>query len=125
MCGGTDASVLFFCVFCVRVAAGYLFGVPEGTACVSVASTLAAGASFLISRYGLRDYISKLARQYPKFLSIDRAIGREGLKFVFLLRLSPLLPFALSNYLVRRPVYSDAVPSIAAARPGLLLQTRG
>jgi uncharacterized membrane protein YdjX (TVP38/TMEM64 family) len=77
-----------------------LFGVREGTAGVSVAATGAAAVSFLIARYGLRDYVTKVAKQYPKYRSFDRAIGREGLKFVFLLRLSPLLPFALSNYLV-------------------------
>lgn len=68
---------------------------------MSVASTAAAAASFLIARYGLRDFIMGIAKKYPRFRAFDRAIGREGLKFVFLLRLSPLLPFALSNYLVR------------------------
>lgn len=36
---------------------------------------------------------------HPRFAAIDRAIGKDGLKFVTLLRLSPLLPLALSNYL--------------------------
>ena len=34
-----------------------------------------------------------------QFLAIDRAIEKDGFRFVFLLRLSPLLPFAASNYL--------------------------
>lgn len=34
-----------------------------------------------------------------QFAAIDRAIAKDGFKFVFLLRLSPLLPFAASNYL--------------------------
>ena len=33
------------------------------------------------------------------FAAIDAAIGKESFKVVLLLRLSPLLPFALSNYL--------------------------
>lgn len=39
------------------------------------------------------------AEQNPKFKAIDRAIADEGLKMVVLLRLSPLLPLSLSNYL--------------------------
>jgi uncharacterized membrane protein YdjX (TVP38/TMEM64 family) len=83
----------------LTLGAGYLFGVVNGTVAVSVASTAAAAAGFLIARYGLRNYVAKLATRYPKFRALDRAIGREGFKFVLLLRLSPLLPFAISNYL--------------------------
>jgi uncharacterized membrane protein YdjX (TVP38/TMEM64 family) len=83
----------------LTLGSGYLFGVASGCTAVSLAATGAAAASFLIARYGLRDYITGIATRFPKFRSVDRAIGREGLKFVFLLRLSPLLPFAISNYL--------------------------
>ena len=43
--------------------------------------------------------IQGLAKDNPKFAAVDRAIGRQSLKVVTLLRLSPLLPLALSNYL--------------------------
>jgi uncharacterized membrane protein YdjX (TVP38/TMEM64 family) len=43
--------------------------------------------------------IMKLAGRNKRFAAIDRAISRNGLKFVTLLRLSPLLPLAVSNYL--------------------------
>lgn len=34
----------------------------------------------------------------PKFRAVDKAIGKEGFKIILLLRLSPIFPFALSNY---------------------------
>ncbi len=43
--------------------------------------------------------VRAFAYKHPKFKAIDRAIAKDGLKFVTLLRLSPLLPFAASNYL--------------------------
>jgi hypothetical protein len=39
------------------------------------------------------------ARRNKRFAAIDRAISQNGLKFVTLLRLSPLLPLAFSNYI--------------------------
>lgn len=83
----------------LTLGAGYLFGVVYGTIAVSISSSLAAVAAFLIARYGLRDVVTNLAGRFSKFNAIDRVIEREGFKFVFLLRLSPLLPFSISNYL--------------------------
>lgn len=34
-----------------------------------------------------------------KWRAIDSAVGKQGFKVILLLRMSPLLPFALSNYL--------------------------
>ena len=42
--------------------------------------------------------VLQLAQDNPKYKAIDRAIGKESFKVVTLLRLSPLLPLALSNY---------------------------
>ncbi len=41
----------------------------------------------------------QFASKHPKWRAIDRAIGKNGLKVVTLLRLSPLLPLAASNWL--------------------------
>lgn len=60
---------------------------------------LAATVAFLIARYFARDRILKLAQNNPKFLAIDKAIGADSFRVVTLLRLSPLLPFSLGNYL--------------------------
>ena len=83
----------------LTMSAGAIFGPVQGTAMVSVSATTAAAISFLIARYALRDKIRDVAAKNPKFAAIDRAIGEDSFRVVALLRLSPLLPFALSNYL--------------------------
>ena len=83
----------------LTMTAGALFGVGPGTVAVSIAATLGAALSFLISRYLARDKVLQLARGNRQFMAMDRALSKDGFKVVTLLRLSPLLPFALSNYL--------------------------
>ena len=93
------AVLLFVPGIVLTLGAGFLFGLGWGIVVVSVASTLAAALAFLIARYLARGAVERLARNNPKFAAIDRAIGKEGWKVVALLRLSPLVPFSLSNYL--------------------------
>jgi uncharacterized membrane protein YdjX (TVP38/TMEM64 family) len=93
------AVVLFVPGIVLTLGAGFLFGLGWGIVVVSAASTTAAALAFLIARYLARDSIEKIARKNPRFAAIDRAIGKEGWKVVALLRLSPLVPFSLSNYL--------------------------
>lgn len=60
---------------------------------------MAASVAFLIARYFARERILKMVEGNKKFLAIDKAIGENGFRVVTLLRLSPLLPFSLGNYL--------------------------
>ncbi|KAH7288877.1 hypothetical protein KP509_31G048100 [Ceratopteris richardii] len=83
----------------LTLSAGLLFGSITGTIIVSISGTIAATVAFLIARYLARDHILKLAAGNKKFLAIDKAIGENGFRVVTLLRLSPLLPFSLGNYL--------------------------
>jgi len=83
----------------LTASAGYLFGVVPGTCVVLVSATIAAGGAFLIGRLFLREWVEGLISKSRKFAAIDEAISRKGFQLVLLLRLSPLLPFALSNYL--------------------------
>ncbi len=70
-----------------------------GTAIVSLASTTAAALAFLIARYVARGRVEALAERNQKFRAIDHAIREKGWRVVALLRLSPLVPFSVSNYL--------------------------
>lgn len=57
--------------------------------------------------------VRELAEGRPQFKSVDRAIGKNSFKVVTLLRLSPLLPLALSNYFYG--LTSVDLPSYVAA----------
>ena len=93
------AALLFVPGSVLTIGAGFIFGLGWGTVVVSAASTAAAAAAFLIARYLARDRVEKMARRHPKFGAMDRAIREKGWRVVALLRLSPLIPFNLSNYL--------------------------
>lgn len=94
------ATVAFVPGSFLTLSAGALFGVVEGVILVSFAATLSAAISFLLARFTLRDRIERMLRQRPKFQAIDQAIGRDGVKIVLLLRLSPVFPFTLLNYAI-------------------------
>ena len=83
----------------LTIGAGLVFGLGWGTVIVSVASTTAAALAFLIARYVARARVEALAKRNEKFRAIDQAIREKGWRVVALLRLSPLVPFSISNYL--------------------------
>lgn len=94
----TIAEILAIPAIPLTASAGYLFGVRDGTIVVLISASIAAAISFLIGRTFLRTYVEKALENYPDFKKIDRAIGEEGFKLMLLLRISPIFPFALSNY---------------------------
>jgi uncharacterized membrane protein YdjX (TVP38/TMEM64 family) len=83
----------------LTLSAGYLFGLTQGTAIVLVAASIAASISFFVGKTFLRSWVESVLEENPKFAKIDRAIAKEGFQLLFLVRLSPIFPFALSNYL--------------------------
>ena len=91
-------ALLFVPGAALTIAAGFLFGLVRGTLIVWVAATTAAGLAFLIARHAARGAVEDRARKDPRFTAIDKAIGERGWKIVALLRLSPAVPFSLSNY---------------------------
>lgn len=95
----TIAEVLAIPAMPLTASAGYLFGLTTGTAVVLMAASIAAAFSFVIGRTLLRTHVEAFLEDYPEFQKLDKAIGKEGFKLMLLLRLSPIFPFALSNYL--------------------------
>jgi uncharacterized membrane protein YdjX (TVP38/TMEM64 family) len=92
------ATVLFLPGWIFTVSAGLIYGIVAGTAIALTGAVIGASLSFLVARYLLRQNIEELTKKNPRFRAIDEAIGKNGWKIVGLLRLSPLIPFNLSNY---------------------------
>ena len=75
--------------------AGALFGVIEGTALVSFASSLGALLAFLAARYVFRDGVER--RFGARLRSINEGIDRDGFTYLFGLRMVPVIPFFAVN----------------------------
>jgi uncharacterized membrane protein YdjX (TVP38/TMEM64 family) len=108
---GAAGVLLFIAVYVVAevalvpgslltMAAGFAYGPIAGLLVASPASVLAATTAFLLGRTVLRGWTQKKIARSPKMRALDRAIGRNSFKLILLLRLSPLIPFNLLNYVL-------------------------
>jgi uncharacterized membrane protein YdjX (TVP38/TMEM64 family) len=96
--GYVIAVVAFVPGSLLTLAAGAIFGLVYGVVYVFIAAVMGSAAAFLVSRYLARAAIERRLAHTPRFAAIDRAVGAEGRRIVFLLRLSPVFPFNLLNY---------------------------
>ena len=96
--GYAGATVAFVPGSVLTLAAGAIFGLARGVAYVMIGASIGACLAFLVARYFARDALEQRLHEHSNFHAIDRAIGCEGRKIVFLLRLSPVFPFNLLNY---------------------------
>jgi len=92
------ATVLLAPGSILTIGAGFAFGLWKGFIAVSAGSTLGAALAFLVARFIARERVAAIAQRNEKFRNTDEAIGKQGPKLIFLLRLSPVIPFNLSNY---------------------------
>jgi uncharacterized membrane protein YdjX (TVP38/TMEM64 family) len=92
------ATLAFLPAALLTLGAGVIFGVIWGSLYVFIGATLGAIAAFLGGRYLAQGWVKEKISSYKKFAIIDKAVSKEGLKIVLLVRLSPLFPFNLLNY---------------------------
>jgi len=121
--GYVAAAVAFVPGVLLTLAAGALFGLVWGVVYVFVAAVLGSSAAFLIGRYVARAAVERRIAGNPRFAAIDRAVGAEGRKIVFLLRLSPVFPFNLLNYALglTRVRFIDYLVASVGMLPGTVL----
>jgi uncharacterized membrane protein YdjX (TVP38/TMEM64 family) len=121
--GYAVATVAFIPGSVLTLAAGAVFGIVQGVAWVFVGALLGSTAAFLVGRYVARDWVERRIGGDVRFEALDRSIGRQGLKLVVLLRLTPVMPYNLLNYALglTRVRLSQYVVGAFGMLPGTLL----
>ena len=92
------ASVMLAPAFLLTFAAGAVFGLWRGTLLVYVAASLGSSAVFAIASPLADSRFLKWLRQDPRVAAVRNAVVGEGAWVMFLLRLSPVVPFVFLNY---------------------------
>jgi len=77
------------------ILAGALFGLIPGVILTSFASSIGSTLCLLMSRFLLRDHVEK---KHSKYLDkVNEGIKKDGIYYLFFLRLSPIFPFFIIN----------------------------
>ena len=82
------------------IAAGAVYGFWLGFALAAIGTIGGGWLAFKLARSLLRPWVERLirARAAGRLAGLDAAVGRDGWRFVCLLRISPVMPFALTSY---------------------------
>jgi len=127
---GMWAPVVFIAVYIAAVplclpaslltlAGGALFGPVLGIVYTLSSATIGATISFLIARYIAGDFTT--ARWSGKIGHIKEGVDAEGWRFVAFVRLVPLFPFNILNYLLGLtaiPLHQYVITSLICMAPG-------
>jgi len=117
------AAVAFVPGVLLTLAAGAIWGIFPGVLYAFVAAVLGSTAAFLVARYLARAVIERRMAGNTRFAALDRAVGEQGRKLVFLLRLSPVFPFNILNYALGLTSvrFGDYVVASVGMLPGTFL----
>ncbi len=83
----------------LTVAAGPIFGPWEGILYVVIASNTGCFLTFLLSRYLGRDLVARLVPTEGYLDKLEKSIEKNGFVYLLYIRLLPIFPFNVINYL--------------------------
>jgi len=102
--------------------AGFLFGTVWGAVYINVSATIGAALSFLAARYFLGNWAQ---RRYATPLSaFNKEIARHGNRYLFTLRVVPIMPFFIVNILAgltKIPLKDFIIVTSLGVLPGSLI----
>jgi uncharacterized membrane protein YdjX (TVP38/TMEM64 family) len=119
------AAVTLAPAFFLTVAAGAMFGVWRGSIIVFIAASLGASAVYAVgTRVARLGWIKRVTRD-PRVAAVRAAIQGDSRWIMFLLRLSPLVPYNVLNYaLVLSGVrYVDFAIALVGMIPAIIMYT--
>jgi len=92
------ATVTLAPAFLLTVSAGAIFGILRGSVVVFIGALLGASAVYVLASPLARSrWLARLTRD-RRVAAVRAAVVGEGTRVMFLLRLSPLVPFNVLNY---------------------------
>lgn len=106
------------------LAGGALFGPIWGTVYNLAGVALGAAVSFLIARYVAGDWVQR--RAGPRVQHVIKSVETDGWQFVAFVRLVPVFPYPLANYLLgltRIPFWHYMLATIVFALPSTAAYT--
>ena len=92
------ASLTLAPAFLLTFAAGAVYGLWRGTLLVYVGAVLGSSAVFALASPLARSRLLRWVDRDPRVAAVRMAIVGDAVWVMFLLRLSPLVPFVLLNY---------------------------
>lgn len=115
--GGLPGGVL-------DVVGGVVFGPVYGSVLNLAGGTLGAAGAFLVARYLAADWVRR--RAGPRVQKVIRSVEEDGWQFVAFIRLVPIFPYAIANYLLgltRIPFHHYVLATIVFMAPSTIAYT--
>ena len=119
------AAVTLAPAFFLTVAAGAIFGVWRGSVIVFIAATLGASAVYAIGAKIVHLPLMQRITHDPRVAAVREAIAGESLWIMFLLRLSPLVPYNICNLALALSGvrYLDFLVALVGMIPAIVMYT--
>jgi uncharacterized membrane protein YdjX (TVP38/TMEM64 family) len=92
------ASLTMAPAFILTFAAGAVWGLWWGSLYVYIGAVLGASAVHFLAGRLVRTRVTQWLDREPRVAAVRRAVAGQGVWIMFLLRLSPLIPFVQLNY---------------------------
>lgn len=119
------ASVAFVPGALLTLLAGAVFGLTRGVPIVFAGAVLGSSAAFALGRTVARERVMRWLARDTRTAALAAGMADQGWKVVFLLRLSPVVPYNLLNYAlgVTSVRYRDFLIGSIGMLPGTVLYT--